>query len=99
MRGVLALLVGLLTGATAWAGGIEFPTLGTEALGRGGAFVATADDGTAAYHNPAGFAQQRGTRITVGASLIGMDLSFRRAGSYSGGPYNGQPYPTVSNSG
>ena len=99
MRGVLAFFVGLLTSATAWAGGLEFPTLGTEALGRGGAFVATADDGTAAYHNPAGFALQRGTRVTLGASLIGMDLSFRRAGTYSGGAYSGQPFPTVSNTG
>ena len=100
MRTVFAGTVVFLTNlSVAWAGGIEFPTLGTEALGRGGAFVATADDGTAAYHNPAGFAMQRGTRLTLGASLIGMDLSFRRAGSYSGGAYNGQPFPTVSNSG
>jgi long-chain fatty acid transport protein len=86
----------------AWAGGIEFPTIGSEALGRGGAFVARADDGTAAYHNPAGFAQQRGTRVLLGANVISLDLSFTRAGTYPGGgaiAYGGQRFPTVTNGG
>ncbi len=43
-----AVLVALLAAARAvYAGGLEFPDNGTEALGRGGAFTAKADDGTA----------------------------------------------------
>jgi long-chain fatty acid transport protein len=98
---LLLLLAAALLPARAFAGGFEFPDNGTEALGRGGAFVAKADDGTALEYNIAGFARQPGTRLTLDANLVFHDLAFTRAGVYPGDPndprtpYAGMPYPTI----
>ncbi len=51
---VLAILVIFTTGLM--AGGFENGGIGTKARGMGGAFRAIADDWTAAYYNPAGYA-------------------------------------------
>ncbi|MSP62821.1 MAG: hypothetical protein EXR72_21310 [Myxococcales bacterium] len=99
LGGALAVL--LTDGRDARAGGFETPDNGTEALGRGGAFVAKADDGTALQYNIAGLARQRGTRLTLDANVIFHDFTFARAGTYSGDPsdprtpYAGQKYPTI----
>ena len=45
----------LLSAATARAGGLEIPDLGTVAIGRGAAFVARADNLSAFHYNPALF--------------------------------------------
>jgi F plasmid transfer operon, TraF, protein len=51
------LVVGWILAATvAPAGAQSFEAVGTRAAGMGGAFVAVADDASAAYWNPAGFA-------------------------------------------
>ncbi len=98
---IIALSTLFLPARSAFAGGFEVPDNGTEALGRGGAFVAKADDGTAIEYNIAGFARQRGTRLTIDANLIFHDTAFTRSGFYPGDPsdsrtpYAGQPYPTV----
>jgi long-chain fatty acid transport protein len=88
------------TPGTAHAGGFEEPGIGAEAMGRGGAFTAKADDGSALEYNIAGFAQQRGTRLTIEGRFSIPNISFQRAGNYPGTasasqPYNGMPYPTV----
>jgi long-subunit fatty acid transport protein len=108
MRQSLALLLAsvALVGAAdrVHAGGFEMPANDAEALGRGGAFTAKADNGAALEYNVAGLAAQRGTRSLVGMNLVFQEYSFTRAGSYPGPanamtPYAGQPYPTVSNTG
>lgn len=88
----------------AHAGGLFIPGVGSQAMGRGGAFVAKADDPSALHHNPAGFARVRGTQVHLGSNLIDMSLSFTRTGVYEESedealPYAGQPYPTVENEG
>lgn len=94
---------GSCTASTARAGGLEMPDLGTEALGRGAAFVAKADDPTAVYYNVAGLAQQRGTRLLVNANASQSSLRFERAGTYEDNPNNpatpwgGRRYPAVDN--
>ena len=45
-------------GEAARAGGFDIPDLGTEPLGRGGAFVAKADSPIAIYYNVAGMARR-----------------------------------------
>src|SRR5437867_6633386 len=45
-----------MAGWASAAGAQTFDTVGTRAEGMGGAFVAVADDASAAYWNPAGFA-------------------------------------------
>jgi long-chain fatty acid transport protein len=87
-----------------YAGGLEIPDNGTEALARGGAFTAKADDATAMQYNVAGLARQRGTRLLLDGNLILSTLDFTRAGVYpdapSGAtPWGGQQFPTVHNTG
>jgi len=111
-RIVLQLVIGVVSVAglrteRAHAGGFEAPGIGTEAMGRGGAFTAKADDGSALEYNIAGFARQRGTRLLLDLKLVINTYSFQRAGSYpvendAGGnplPWSGQAYPGVSSSG
>ena len=52
----VALLAALIAIAPSQASAQAFESLGTRALGMGGAFVAVADDATATYWNPAGVA-------------------------------------------
>ncbi len=94
----------LCASSTALAGGFEIPDNGAQAVGRGGAFVAKADDGTAIYFNPAGLARQRGTRIYGGGNLYLHSFEFQRSSSFPDDPNNpatpwGQrPFPVVTNS-
>lgn len=103
-----AALLGALAASApspALAGGFEIPDNGAQALGRGGAFVAKADDGTAIYFNPAGLARQRGTRLYGGGNLFLHSYEFQRAGSFPDDPndpqtpWGGKPFPTVTNAG
>ncbi|MBS2013815.1 MAG: outer membrane protein transport protein [Deltaproteobacteria bacterium] len=106
----LALLLagGIVFGAifgtkSAHAGGFEMPDNGAQAVGRGAAFVARADDGTAIYWNPAGLARQRGTRLYGGGNLFLHSFSFQRAGSFPDDPndqrtpWGDKPFPLVTN--
>lgn len=102
-RGVLVGAI-LALGQVVYAGGLEFPDNGSEALGRGGAFTAKADDGTALEYNVAGLARQRGTRLLFDGNLVLATLDFQRDGSYPDmntpeTPWGGQPFPRVRNTG
>src|ERR1700757_3833401 len=96
-----AVIVALVAAARAvYAGGLEIPDNGTEALGRGGAFTAKADDATALEYNIAGLARQRGTRVLLDGNIILSTLDFTRSGPYpdapsAATPWGGQPFPTV----
>lgn len=100
----VALAIALLS-PSARAGGFEIPDNGTEALGRGGAFVAKADDPTAIQYNPAGLAQQRGTRVLLDGHVMFSSYSFQRYGVFPDSPSNpktpwgGHPYPAVQDTG
>jgi len=104
MRTIARAIVVLMIPSLAWAGGEEYPDNGAQALSRGGAFSAKADDLTALQYNVAGLAKVRGTRFLLSINLVNADASFTRAGAYptnsgSPQPYDGQPFPKVSNSG
>ncbi len=102
-----AALAAALLGVTraAWGGGFEIPDNGTEALGRGGAFTAKADDPTAIQYNIAGLAGQKGTSVLLDGHIMLSDYEFRRAGVYGDNPQNpvtpwgAQPYPLVKDTG
>lgn len=64
--------------AVGWAAGFEIPDNGTQALGRGGAFTAVANDGAAIEYNPAGLAQQDGLQFTLDANLFNHSVDFTR---------------------
>lgn len=93
----------VLFASRALAGGFEQPDHGAQALGRGGAFTAKADDPTAVHYNVAGLARQRGTKLFVSGSLIFNSYEFQRSGVYPDNsndpatPWGGQPFPLVKN--
>ncbi len=72
--------MGLIAPAAS-AGGLEFPDLGTVAIGRGTAFVAKADNGLAFYYNPAGLSRQRRGSILISANLVQLNVNYQRTGS------------------
>ena len=95
----------IVASSPAFAGGFEFPDNGTEALGRGAAFTAKADDPTAVQYNLGGLARQRGTHLLLNGNLNFHEWSFQRAGSYADSakdqatPWGGSRYPVDSDKG
>jgi long-chain fatty acid transport protein len=77
----IAALVVALSPAHAYAGGFEFPDLGTLPIGRGGAFVARADSLDAWHYNPAGLAKSSGPTLLVGSNAVHLNSHFTRGGS------------------
>ena len=102
---VASVACSLTSARQAHAGGFEIPDNGAQSLGRGAAFVAKADDGTAIYYNPAGLARQRGTRLYAGGNLILHSFEFQRAGAFpddpkeASSPWGQSPFPVVTNAG
>ena len=72
----VVVLVLLLVGIQARAGGFEFPTNGTAALGRGGAFTALADDLVCLQYNPAGLIKIPGTNVYLGNNMSNFDITY-----------------------
>jgi hypothetical protein len=62
----------------------SFDTVGTRAAGMGGAFVAVADDASAAYWNPGGFASGSYFSLVLDRTSGRTDLSLPFPGSRSG---------------
>src|SRR5579859_1206702 len=61
--------------ASLWANsvaavGFRLPNQDPEAIARGNAFVATADDPSAIYYNPAGITQLTGQNVRAGLYLV-----------------------------
>ena len=56
--------------------GFRLPNQDPEAIARGNAFAATADNPSAIYYNPAGITQLEGDNIRVGIYVISADTKF-----------------------
>lgn len=67
----------------AHAVGFRLPNQDPEGIARGNAFVATADNPSAIYYNPAGITQLEGNDLSVGVYAISTDVSFRSPGGGS----------------
>jgi long-subunit fatty acid transport protein len=84
------------TAGAAWrdarAAGVEHPDVGTIAIGRAGAYAADPVDGFAMEYNPAGFASQKGLRLTFDSNFAWQGLTFA-----SSAP-SATPVASVSNS-
>jgi long-subunit fatty acid transport protein len=101
---VLFAVVVLLGAGTSRGAGFEFPDNGVEALGRGAAFTAKADNLTAIQYNLAGLAKLKGTHFLIDLNLANHSFSFARSGVYPAGTMDqtgtidvgGQPFPKVS---
>ena len=73
----LLLTIGCLAiSASAFASGFSIFEQGAKASGMAGAFVATADDPSAIFYNPAGIAQQREMTVLAGATFINFSNEF-----------------------
>jgi long-chain fatty acid transport protein len=84
----------MLLSATAHAGGLFLPVRTVRATGRGGTFVAGADDPSALWFNPAGLAHILDGGRAEGIfdlAYVGHDVSYARIDS------GGQPEPIVGN--
>jgi long-chain fatty acid transport protein len=83
-RPLLVLAVVFATVA-AHAGGLYLPVRGVRATGRGGAFVAGADDPQALWYDPAGLAELAGgpesVELLVDAALVNHALTYTRIDS------------------
>jgi long-chain fatty acid transport protein len=94
----LALVLGLL-GAShqSWAIGFLLPNQDAAAIARGNAFVATADNPSAIYYNPAGITQIQGSELEVGAiNYLGIDAQYHSpAGTQSNTRFQDQPSPQI----
>jgi long-chain fatty acid transport protein len=73
-----------------WANGFGLPDQDAFAMGRGEAFVATADNPSAIYYNPAGITQLKGDNLRGGVYGIYLDPSYRN-------PNNGNTYYSSDN--
>lgn len=81
-------LLGLVSAARAQETALQFSfsNPGARSLGFGGAFVALADDATAAFANPAGLVQLTRPEVSVEGRLWDYSLSFTEGGRLAGEP-------------
>jgi long-chain fatty acid transport protein len=91
-----AILSTLVVELDARAAGLYFSDRGVRPLGRGGAFVAGADDGGAVWYNPAGLADA-GTSFLLDASWLNFTSEFTRQSiaTTSAGVATTYQFPTV----
>lgn len=76
------------------ANGLALPDQDAFATARGEAVVATADNPSAVYYNPAGITQQAGVNIRMGYHLLDYRPSFKPP---AGRPNSGQTYDEQNN--
>jgi hypothetical protein len=89
---ISAISVILLSGALAGkavAGGLEYAGAGAQALGRGGAVTARAEDPMVLANNPAGLAELRGNQLMLDLNLAVMKACVDPIGYYGWGAYGG----------
>src|ERR1035437_7861856 len=70
-------LAGFSSAIPAWAGGFDLPDQDAFVIGRGMAFVATADNPAAIYYNPAGITQLKGNNLRFGIYAIDLGANYK----------------------
>lgn len=75
-RMLIVTLMACLLSASAFGAGFSIFEQGAKASGMAGAFVATADDPSAIFYNPAGIANQRELSVLAGATFINFTNEF-----------------------
>jgi hypothetical protein len=79
----------VMGGSTARAGGVEYVGAGTQAVGRGGAVAARADDPMVLMYNPAGLVELQGAQLLFNANLNLMSACVDPIGYYGWSAYGG----------
>jgi len=72
MKSLFTILLILVLSVSVMANGLSLNSVGTRALGMGGAFVGLANDPTAIYWNPAGLAGQNSSIMLFATDIIPM---------------------------
>jgi len=84
-------LIGLTAATTAFGAGFDLPDQDAFAIGRGMAFVATADNPSAIYYNPAGITQIKGQNLRAGLYGLYLDPTYQApSGSGINGTFHNQ---------
>ncbi len=83
LAGVIALTL-LLSAPMTYGAGFSIFEQGARAMGRAGAFTATADDPSAIFFNPAGLAFQHGFNVYLGGTFITPNVDFTGANPFPG---------------
>lgn len=78
-RRLALLAAGIFLPCLIQASGFRLPNVDPDAIARGDAFVATADNPSALYYNPAGITQLEGSQLRVGIYSISLDYRFTSA--------------------
>ena len=86
----LAIALAVASTESSRAVGFLLPNQDPEAIGRGDAFAATADDPAAIYYNPAGITQLPGMQVSLGMYVISAYTSYT---SPSGAKAHTDPFP------
>jgi long-chain fatty acid transport protein len=92
-----AALTTLFMSSTAAAGGYFIGPIGGQAVGRGGAFTAKANDLSAAYYNPAGFALIKGTRLQLDNKFSYNTVEYQREPVFDGRSMTTVTFAPVTN--
>jgi len=96
-RILLTCVACLVLAGAAWAGGFSIYEAGARATAMGGAFTATADDGSAMFYNPAGLAFLSGSALDLNVMPVIPKSKFTSAvgpdGDYSTGETADNVYP------
>ena len=93
LSAVLALVRGL---PEAQGLGFRIPNQDAEAIARGNAFVATANNPSAIYYNPAGIVQLEGDQVRFGAHVLTIESTYKSPGFGEVGSDTGpQPVPQL----
>jgi long-chain fatty acid transport protein len=90
----LALWISGLLAQKASANGFSLPDQDAFATSRGEAFVATADNPSAIYYNPAGITQLEGNNLRIGLNALDYNISYKPP---SGALNQGQTYNEQDN--
>ncbi len=87
------LLFGLAVPTSLQAVGFRLPNQDPEAIARGDAFAATADNPSAIYYNPAGITQLEGGNVRVGVYAISPGVDYQSGGTSARMNSDFQPVP------
>ncbi|MGD1087280.1 MAG: outer membrane protein transport protein [Verrucomicrobiota bacterium] len=93
---LFGLVLGFVTPDRLDAVGFQLPNQDPEAIARGDAFAATADNPSAIYYNPAGITQLEGQNLSVGIYAISPGYEYKSpSGVTAKADSNFQPVPQI----
>lgn len=92
---LLILLANMLMPTRLRAVGFRLPNQDPEAIARGNAFAATADDPSAIYYNPAGITQLKGQNLRAGIYAVSAGIKYSSTKGSATAKSDFQPVPQV----